>query len=214
MKVLISLSATDYELVSRLRVWSDSVHYLKGAVIDANPTPMDRSMVPVGYVRHGVSVSHNSIMAKYFIDVPTRPAPHFPSPTPMVPMLQKDVIVHAAVYWIKDGLKKMRQIDHALKVSPSENDLLGLGLGFVTNLIRAWFQHTADMATAHTMGNGQDLITTIPSDPFNDEMQKTKPTGVSKYKVSGKRRKRKKEKVNTKGAEMDTQPAFHMQPRF
>lgn len=70
------------------------------------------------------------------------------------------------------------------------------------------------LSLSHTMKVGPDLISTTPSDPFHDEMQKTKPTGISTPKVSGKRKKRKKEKPKTKGAEMDTQPAFHMQPRF
>lgn len=72
----------------------------------------------------------------------------------------------------------------------------------------------SDSAIAHTMKVGPSLISTIPSDPFHDEMQKTKPKGVSSPTVSGKRKKRKKAKPKTDGAEMDTQPAFHMQPRF
>lgn len=71
------------------------------------------------------------------------------------------------------------------------------------------------IGTGSSVGHGQDVLPTGPTNPFVDIMQKPKAGKVSKTTVDGKVSKRKKKrKKNVEGAEMDTQPAFHMNPRF
>lgn len=71
------------------------------------------------------------------------------------------------------------------------------------------------LVTASSIGHGQVVLPTGPTNPFTDIMSKPKAAPVSTGKVVTKRVKRKKKrKPNVEGAEMDTQPTFHMNPRF
>jgi hypothetical protein len=218
MEVLLSLSSSkSYELTSRLRVWSDSIHFLKGAIILPDPPPFDRSRTPVLYERIGTSVEQNGFLAIFRVDVPERPKPHHPEPVPMVPMLQKDVLVAAILYAQEpDGLRTLRHFNHALKVSPDDTDLVGYGLDLITNLCRAWFSHAPQLSSeASSISDNQTVLPTGPTRPYVDLMQKTKPSKVMDTDFKQRKRKKKKQKVNVEGSErMDTQPTFHMHPRF
>lgn len=217
MEVLISLSSSkSYELTSRLRVWSDSIHFLKGAIIQPDPPPFDRSRTPVLYERIGTSVEQNGLLAIFRVDIPERPKPHHPEPVPMVPMLQKDVLVAAILYAQEDGgLRTLRTFKHELKVSPDDTDLVGYGLDLITNICRAWFSHPLHVGEGSSISDNQTVLPTGPTRPYVDLMQKTKPSKVMETDFKQRKRKKKKQKVNVEGSErMDTQPTFHMQPRF
>mgnify|MGYP003407455568 CR=1 len=70
------------------------------------------------------------------------------------------------------------------------------------------------LVTASSVGHGQSVLPTGPTNAFVDIMRKPKAGKVSKYTVDAKVSKKKKRKKNVEGAEMDTQPAFHMNPRW
>lgn len=69
--------------------------------------------------------------------------------------------------------------------------------------------------TASSVGHGQDVLPTGPTNAFVDIMRPPKAGKVSTYTVDAKvSKKKKKRKKNVEGAEMDTQPTFHMNPRW
>lgn len=71
------------------------------------------------------------------------------------------------------------------------------------------------IGNASSVGHGQDVLPTGPTNAFVDVMTKPKAAPVMNDRVAAKvSKKKKKRKKNVEGAEMDTQPRFHMQPRF
>lgn len=71
------------------------------------------------------------------------------------------------------------------------------------------------IGSASSVGHGQVVLPTGPTNAFVDVMIKPKAAPVKNNKVAAKvSKQKKKRKKNVEGAEMDTQPTFHMQPRF